>query len=183
MTALYAIFAQCNHKGGKSVLVLAQVGGLKPAQLCMPHVLLSFPVLFDSIRTLGRALFSGLLGPSAPIRCTLTEANPIWESFFVDHCQSLPSIDRRYCCDVAGGICRAVPHERAEECKGLRNNCYRTCEPVRAFYTTGAGPENTLAKIELNYAAARSRLRTASPTERLGTSKVGSTAQPDATTA
>jgi hypothetical protein len=78
------------------VLVLAQVGGLKPAQLRMPHVLLSFPVLFDSSRTLGRALFSGLLGPSVPIRCTLTEANPISESFFVDHCQSLPSTDRRY---------------------------------------------------------------------------------------
>jgi hypothetical protein len=46
------------------VLVLAQAGGLKPA---MPHVLLSFPVLFDSSRTLGRALFFGLLGPSVPL--------------------------------------------------------------------------------------------------------------------
>jgi hypothetical protein len=54
-------------------------------------------------------------------------------------------------------------------------------EPVRAFRTTGTGPENILAKRKLSYAAARSRLRTASPTEMLGTSKTGSTAQPDAT--
>jgi hypothetical protein len=74
-------------------------------------------------------------------------------------------------------LCHTGEQKSARVCK----YGYRTCEPVRAFYTTGAGPENILAKTKLNYAAARSRLRTASPTERLGTSKIGSTAQPDAT--
>jgi hypothetical protein len=48
----------------------------------------------------------------------------------------------------------------------LCEHCYRTCELVRAFYTTEAGPENTLADTKLNCAAAHSRLRTASPTDR-----------------
>jgi hypothetical protein len=82
-------------------------------------------------------------------------------------------------CDT-GGVCRAAPHERAEV-QGYAKSATVHVEPVRAFYTTGTGPENILAKRKLSYAAARSRLRTASPTEMLGTSKTGSTAQPDAT--
>jgi hypothetical protein len=56
-------------------------------------------------------------------------------------------------------LCHTGEQKSARVCK----TCYRTFEPVRAFYTTGAGPENILAKTKLNYAAARSRLRTASP--------------------